>query len=456
MHLLNTATVQLEEFVSTEGVEYAILPHRWEHGEVSLQQLVARDFHDKLGYDKIRCFCLLAAENGYQHAWVDTCCIDETSSAELQEAINSMYRWYEEAAVCYVYLSDVHSHEDLGKSAWFTRGWTLQEMIAPDNATFYNRQWKSMGTKTSLAEVLSKISGVPTGLLKGVQNGRRPRLDKWSVAQRMSWASKRVTTRTEDRAYCLMGLFDVNMPMLYGEGHKAFRRLQEEIIRTSDDHSIFAWSGDGDGPHDLLASSPACFSGCANIVHIGAKGFAQPEHFSLTNVGLSISLPVIRQNMGTYVALLHCGESSGDWFFIGIFLQWNGHHNQFVRISSSGKDIYYADGIYMQELTQAGYESQRILIVPRPESYHLRSLLYSFEFLHGFDIRLASNPLFGVTKKGKGQISSFRLCFTGKEASRPSTCVQSDICRWATMDENGFHDTREDRPNWSNLFWILF
>lgn len=129
MRLLNTATLQLEEFVSAEDVEYAILSHRWEHEEVSLQQLVTGDVHGKLGYVKIQSFCGLAAEDGYQYAWVDTCCIDKTSSAELQEAINSMYRWYEEAAVCYVYLSDVDSLEDLNKSAWFTRGWTLQEMI---------------------------------------------------------------------------------------------------------------------------------------------------------------------------------------------------------------------------------------------------------------------------------------------------------------------------------------
>jgi hypothetical protein len=168
MRLLNTASLQPEEFVSTEGVKYAILSHRWEHQEVSLQQLVAGDVHGKLGHVKIQRFCRLAAEIGYQHAWVDTCCIDKTSSAELQEAINSMYRWYQEAALCYVYLSDVKSVEDLGKSAWFTRGWTLQEMIvcyhlflggpriltltamffkAPDHATFYNCRWEPMGGK---------------------------------------------------------------------------------------------------------------------------------------------------------------------------------------------------------------------------------------------------------------------------------------------------------------------
>ncbi|KAK5209383.1 hypothetical protein LTR41_004919 [Exophiala xenobiotica] len=452
MRLLNTTTLQPKEFVSTEGVKYAILSHRWEDEEVSLQQLVAGDVHGKLGYVKIQCFCRLAAYYGYQYAWVDTCCIDKTSSAELQEAINSMYRWYKEAALCCVYMSDVDSVEDLDQSAWFTRGWTLQELIAPENAWFYNWRWESMGTKTSLVEVLSKISGVPIDLLKGVQNVSDPaaRLDYWSVAQRMSWASKRVTTRTEDTAYCLMGLFDISMPMLYGEGHKAFRRLQEEIIRTTDDHSIFAWSGDGDGPHDLLASSPACFSGCADIMRFGTgRNGGQPEHFSLTNVGLSISLPVIRQNMGTYVALLDCVESSGDCFFIGIFLQWNGHRNLFFRTSSSGTDIYYADYIYMHALTGAGYESQRILIVARPHRQQLvNHALGRLELLHGFNCRLASNPLFGATTNGRAR---FRL---SGHASLKTLFDHPRVLR-GTANRDVLRATFANGPRWLKMDFMI-
>ncbi|KAK5273573.1 hypothetical protein LTR96_000173 [Exophiala xenobiotica] len=403
MRLLNTATFRPEEFVSTEGVKYAILSHRWEDEEVSLQQLVVGDVHGKLGYVKIQRFCGLAAKDGYEWAWVDTCCIDKSSSAELQEAINSMYRWYQEAALCYIYLSDVKSVEDLGKSAWFTRGWTLQEMIAPDNATFYNWQWEPMGTKTSLAEVLSKISGVPTGILKGlVEYGSRPRLDEWSVAQRMSWASKRVTTWTEDTAYSLMGLFDVNMPMLYGEGHKAFRRLQEEIIRTSDDQSIFAWSCGGDGPRDLLASSPAYFAGCATIftgMNLLELGYSL-EQFSLTNVGLSISLPIQRWDMNTYLALLDCDVRGHS---VGIFLAPTKQTGQFVRSSSSGLDICHGiEHNYIFEISNP--ESQRIMIIPGPDSRHFFNP--PFQVLHGFDFLLTSNPLFRVTTNGKAR---FRL-----------------------------------------------
>ncbi|KAK7894805.1 hypothetical protein LTR67_005544 [Exophiala xenobiotica] len=404
MRLLNTKTLRLKEFVSTEGVKYAILSHRWEDEEVSLQQLVVGDVRGKLGYVKIQRFCGLAAKDGYEWAWVDTCCIDKSSSAELQEAINSMYRWYRDADLCYVYLSDVKSVEDLGKSAWFTRGWTLQEMIAPDNATFYNWQWEPMGTKTSLAEVLSEISGVPTPVLDRAGGGdRRHLLDYWSVAQRMSWASKRVTTRTEDRAYCLMGLFDVNMPMLYGEGHKAFRRLQEEIIRTSDDQSIFAWSCGGDGPRDLLASSPACFAGCATTVSAGMSplefGYSL-EQFSLTNVGLSISLAIQRWDMNTYLALLDCHVRGHS---VGIFLAPTKQTGQFVRSSSSGLDIWHGlEHSYIFETRDR--ESQRIMIIPGPHSRHFFNP--PFQVLHGFDFLLNSNPLFGVTTSGEAR---FRL-----------------------------------------------
>jgi hypothetical protein len=193
-----------------------------------------------------------------------------------------------------------------------------------------------------------------------------------------------------------MGLFDVNMPMLYGEGHKAFRRLQEEIIRTSEDHSIFAWSSDGDGPRDLLASSPACFAGCANIEQNVAL---RQEQFSLTNVGLSISLQIMRQNMSAYVALLSCEETTGGpSYHIGIFLQRSGMHDRFIRTSSSEKDIRY-----IKDVIPDKYEWQRILILPRPDHRHLAD---RSECLHGFDFRLTSNPLFGVTIIGKAR---FRL-----------------------------------------------
>ncbi|KAK0718981.1 hypothetical protein B0T21DRAFT_386625 [Apiosordaria backusii] len=267
MRLLDTLTLELVEF--TEEIPlYAILSHRWGPKELTLQDLT----ENKL--------CSVAASHGLQYAWVDTCCIDKTSSAELSEAMNSMYRWYQDSAVCFAFLGDVQRHGDLwaggvdlpfakrypgfSASVWFTRGWTLQELIAPSMVIFLDSTWQEIDTKASLCPILSGITGIPEEILAGASPQTA------SIAQRMSWASRRKTARVEDTAYCLMGLFDVNMPMLYGEGEKAFIRLQEQIIKTSDDHTIFAWGFSAalsNHPNGgLLASSPAAFSSCRDIV----------------------------------------------------------------------------------------------------------------------------------------------------------------------------------------------
>jgi hypothetical protein len=177
---------------------------------------------DRTGYDKVEHFCDIAAADGFEYLWLDTCCIDKTSSSELSEAINSMYKWYQNAEVCYVYLSDVASYEDprelesnFVRSRWFTRGWTLQDLIAPSTVIFFADDWQEIGTKPSLQEVISAITGINANILLGDD------LESASVTQRMSWASKRKTARSEDLAYCLLGIFGVNMPMLYGEGERA-------------------------------------------------------------------------------------------------------------------------------------------------------------------------------------------------------------------------------------------
>ncbi|KIM52916.1 hypothetical protein SCLCIDRAFT_478751 [Scleroderma citrinum Foug A] len=247
------------EFKDDETTEYAILSHRWTAQEVDYREMVKlakMGVEERVricrrdGYRKILQSCEQARANGYEWLWVDTCCIDKRSSAELSEAINSMYRWYEKAKMCYAYLHDVHGssfptasdkkrYPDFnGWPEWFERGWTLQELIAPSEVEFFNEDWQSIGKKTTLAPTLRNITGIPEHILTYGLRGNRP-----CVAQIMSWATHRKTTRVEDRAYSLMGLLDVNMPMLYGEGKKAFHRLQLEIIRASNDQSIFAWGG---------------------------------------------------------------------------------------------------------------------------------------------------------------------------------------------------------------------
>ncbi|KAF2185267.1 HET-domain-containing protein [Zopfia rhizophila CBS 207.26] len=250
MRLLNTTTLLPEEFGGSETPPYAILSHTWESNEVTFQDIGEGYAQNDVRYKKIEKSCSLAAADGYRYIWIDTCCIDKTSSAELSEAINSMYRWYQDARVCYAYLADVPSFKTFSESKWFTRGWTLQELIAPSIVIFLDEEWREIGTKSSLQRRISETTGIPVNILLGDDVGRA------SVAQRMSWASKRETKRVEDLAYCLMGIFGVHMPMLYGERERAFIRLQEEIMRVSDDHSIFAWKWK-ETHGGLLASSPA-------------------------------------------------------------------------------------------------------------------------------------------------------------------------------------------------------
>ncbi|KAH7194445.1 heterokaryon incompatibility protein-domain-containing protein [Fusarium oxysporum] len=281
MRLINVETLELESFTGEHGGSiptYAILSHVWTSEEVSLQQMSGlRPLpEESKGYRKIVDFCAKAKAEGFEYGWIDTCCIDKTSSAELSEAINSMFQWYRKSAACYVYLNDVSSAENprlsdsrFRKSRWFTRGWTLQELLAPHEVIFLADDWREIGTKASLSATISDATKIDTATLVN---------HTWShvsVAGIMSWASMRQTTRLEDQAYSLMGLFDVNMPLIYGEGPKAFYRLQVEIMKTTNDDSIFAWSTEplqdrGYSPSEgastrgfrflgLLAPSTACF-----------------------------------------------------------------------------------------------------------------------------------------------------------------------------------------------------
>ncbi|KAJ4377743.1 hypothetical protein N0V83_000573 [Neocucurbitaria cava] len=336
MRLINTKTGQLEDFIGQEIPKYAILSHTWGEEEVSYQDYLRNVHKTKKGYRKIQKTCDIAAEAKIPYAWVDTLCIDKKSSAELSEAINSMYRWYEQSKVCYAFLSDLSGDADLedalGKCRWFKRGWTLQELIAPKFVTcltillVYDARWNKRGVKTSLASQLSTITKINESVLR-----KESPLSHFCVAQKLSWAALRVTTRIEDSAYCLLGLLDLNMPLLYGEGEKAFRRLQDQIIQSSADLSIFAWqwkspeqqqaspkdqeevrsaqSGLQDGSLcGVLARSTTMFAHCSGYTRSQGGG---PREFSVTNVGIKIRVRVLlrrldgKSGMG-YVLPLNC------------------------------------------------------------------------------------------------------------------------------------------------------
>jgi hypothetical protein len=340
MRLLNTQKITVESFPTPENPEvpdYVILSHRWGQEELNLQDIQQRgpdglspELQDTEGYRKITRCCEEARAVGFEYVWIDTCCIDKTDQVELTEALNSMFHWYRKAQVCYAYLSDVPSDEDPLKkgsrfrnSKWFTRGWTLQELVAPQYVTFFGSDWKEIGTKSSFQKLITEITNIPAQVLLTNAAGGI------SVAQRMSWAAKRETAKVEDKAYCLLGLFNVNMPMAYGEGVNAFRRLQLEIMKVSDDQSIFAWMGTQYGEaRGLLATSPLEFERCADI-----RQYGDSPAFSMTNKGISMKLPLVPQSSSTegketFLGILNCQRKKGaeypDRYLLGIYLERDG------------------------------------------------------------------------------------------------------------------------------------
>lgn len=240
MRLLHTSKLELKEFIDSETPEYAILSHTWDDEEISFQDFYADTQRRRNSWSKIINSCRVVAEQGWEWLWIDTCCINKLSSSELSEAINSMYFWYEEAEICFAYLKDVTASSladqlpQFRSSRWFTRGWTLQELLAPRYLLFLDSTWHEIGTRSELLEDIAEATRIQTQHLLNHQS--------CNVAQKLSWAAHRRTTRIEDEAYCLLGLFGINMPLIYGERHKAFRRLQLEIIKESNDETIFAWS----------------------------------------------------------------------------------------------------------------------------------------------------------------------------------------------------------------------
>ena len=273
MWLLNTHDAKLHDVADTRSLPggYAILSHTWSGAEQSFREV--RDIcarSEGLGQnpryfvsDKIRNCCIIAERDGYDWVWIDSCCIDKSSSAELSEAINSMFDWYVLAEVCYVYLEDVRSDPNANPAEfiaarWHTRGWALQELLAPDVLVFLSSDWKPVGTKQSLCSLVSQATRIPEAFIT-----RQLDMFQAPVGQRMSWASGRKTTRVEDEAYCLLGIFSINMPTLYGEGRRAFQRLQLEIVKQSQDTTLLAWGGWPEetlnpmDPSAMLSGSPS-------------------------------------------------------------------------------------------------------------------------------------------------------------------------------------------------------
>ncbi|KAE8371804.1 heterokaryon incompatibility protein-domain-containing protein [Aspergillus bertholletiae] len=371
MWLLNARTVTLEEFFENEAPPYSILSHTWGREEVSFQEIQdsQKNYTKKKGYQKILHTCRQALNDGLKYAWVDTCCIDKSSSSELSEAINSMFRWYGKAAICYAFLVDVppgcNTHDPKGpfsKSRWFTRGWTLQELFGPRkielnlitgiDTRFFTGRTSSDGSISAQSRSGTHMSYMNDGTL---QRRSTPILHQASIAERMR-------------------IFGISMPLIYGEGERAFARLQEEIIKTSQDQSILAWghlapwrgpkqniergfkqdlslfsdrmSGE-QRPVGILARSPTAFRDCGSIVpSLGDKH--DSFHLSVTNKGLHICPPVSHNELFNskpsqqklQLALLQCRPRDNPTLLLAIVIKYV-HGNTYCRLENRVHWINY-------------------------------------------------------------------------------------------------------------------
>jgi hypothetical protein len=380
--------LQMIDFVGRPPHAFAILSHTWDSEEVTFQA-----FHHHAaravakGWTKIEQTCREAQRCGFNYVWIDSCCIDKTNNAELTESINSMFQWYSDAALCLVYLSDFDNSASpsnrnamLRGARWFQRGWTLQEIVAARTVHFYDHAWRCFGTQETLRDELASITGIDAGLLSPPQQPAaleiRDLLDALPVGRRMAWAAFRQTTKPEDMAYCLIGLFDVSMPMLYGEGaEKAFFRLQEEIIHNSNDLSLFAWTAaNGSSTYrGILARSPDEFASLGNLVPEQDLRF-NPD-YSMSNKGLRIDTFLKpTEDSEDVIMPLHCyaAEVQGKKKLqLGLFLKHDGA-SSYVRArpqmlgelieptsTASGNSIFVAKYVRKVVATEIHEDSAR-------------------------------------------------------------------------------------------------
>ena len=380
MRLINTHTFESKDrFKDNRTPPYAILSHRWGEHELTYQEFLntSKAVFDspsaQLGTDrnsgasKIANACAQAKQAGLEWMWIDTCCIDKTSSAELGKSINSMFKWYQEAQVCYAHLADVNLsgqtknkaevENEVLNSEWFRRGWTLQEMLAPREMQFFDASWGPLGSRNQLTPVISKAARISPEHLKDFRGA--------SIAQKMSWMADRETSEEEDMAYSVLGIFDLNMDLRYGEGRKAFGRLQEMIITSSTDESIFAWRSDAFESSGLLAPWPDCFRHSGNVILRPDKISHARESYQMTSQGLKFPAPImlvkniefkgpeyLMSGMSKDVDLsIQCWTmEQGELRAVVLFLSKNGGYWKRVRCGELGT----AKKVKMKSWTQFG------------------------------------------------------------------------------------------------------
>ncbi|KAI0706356.1 heterokaryon incompatibility protein-domain-containing protein [Earliella scabrosa] len=436
MWLLSTDRAELHYFADHLAVDggYAILSHTWGPDEQSFQDLQAlrawcrrairkRNPRDRVS-QKIRQSCILAEAAGYKWIWIDTCCIDKTSSAELSEGINSMFRWYSSAEVCYAFLEDVPTpshrwelydfHSSFRNARWHTRGWTLQELIAPQVVTFVSQSWEAFSDKVELSFLLSDITGIDEGVLT-----RKVRYDAVSIAERMYWASRRQTTRVEDEAYCLMGLFNINMPTIYGEGRAAFQRLQQEIMKSTFDTSLFVW-----GAWQPDCSDPSSWLPVKNnnkfIEHTGPLAVS-PTNFLLNHSGVRFS-PALSDPLQPYLP--------SQW-------KLEGPEAADHDLRSSGP----FGAIELPHFTITNYGLQCRFPIIEADEVTIAVLLCQTANAHlGLLLHPSPTPLLDPTRK------TYRVGYTFQQGARTSGMRIIDLGRdYSRIHLNGRHYTAEWR-----------
>ncbi|KAG9309760.1 hypothetical protein JVU11DRAFT_10134 [Chiua virens] len=310
-------------------VKYAIFSHRWlAEGEPTFQDMsmistfaeaLSRDDETVLaqtlvthvpdiatraGLHKFLLFCSKARSYHCRFAWSDTCCIHKDSSAELDESIRAMFRWYHNAYVCIVHLASSLASDDIPTDEWFTRGWTLQELIAPESIKFYNREWRAftdarndkdrrndtlpLEKRNPVWLAILRVTNIPPGRLSYFSPGA------FDVAQRLSWAAGRRTTRIEDVAYALVGIFEIHMPVQYGEGRFAFQRLMEALLLRVQAYDIFIWTGP---PSQYSAALPVSIEGYL-VAREAENCISVPNEFGdpsmmLTHKGLQVEVLLV-------------------------------------------------------------------------------------------------------------------------------------------------------------------
>lgn len=440
MRLLNVRTYELRTFYGVSIPQYAILSHTWlqDHEEVTFAHLQSEARNDWIrlpGAQKIEWTCWQAIQDGYSWAWVDTCCIDKTNNAELSEAINSMFRWYKSSGTCYVYLLDVditEDNHDILTSRWWSRAWTLQELVAPTDVRFYDTRWRPMGSKADHAQNIANTKKIDEKTLHDPDS-----IFFRSVARRMSWAAHREATRDEDLAYSLLGIFNINMTMQYGEGEKAFLRLQKEITQTTNDMSIFAWgfsnqsmdniwsdqcasqqqtplntdnvtplaAGNDVVSYGLYAAHPREFSNSQDVVHliqhVNGVGTEEKHGMQIINTAMILSPEWTESGRHQWaVALLPCMLLSSPHSLVGILLRrWHRDHQRTIRCSFA-RNVYsglvsgnHTREAEQQELKVDTLDTQQSMWFSRFGTSSSHTLVIRFENIKDYPFELLDSTL---------------------------------------------------------------